>query len=596
MHTQCRGLGARAVLAAALCFAGALASPVLADTYTFKGLIADGLLDVIEAGPIEAGGGGLQTRGELQFDHRGLSAAQMESAGLLMFISRSGDQTYDLLIESTNKDLAFTLTEVKTVLSSDLITIDGVITTLDGATAALRIEATELTRVDDGDGMPADGGGPEGGIGPDVTTSRVGLTSAGLGSDDFSYWGTAGGIRAFSIASTSCNIGDELAEWVSGPAGNHPVIGQNVFRFQNGRFEHIGQSWLKHSFCAVSEFTCGACMPTGCPTLGLGCADTYSSFLNDGRSGGPKSLINPQGQGPGGTHNNHNWIPPFGPTDLRGRLQIHDADILAGGRFVAEIQYVTHDEALDIRHNNASWREINLTLTGMSGVGQGQPSVHSQEPGIEAWPDFDSAVKVALADVPDEGRFLVGHRVSNNGDGTWHYEYAVHNLNSDRSAQAFAVPLPDDAVAGSIGFHDVDYHSGEPYDGTDWPSEIIEEGQRSLMWATQTFDEDEGANALRWGTLYNFRFDTNAAPVDGQATITLFKPGTPESLSVMVSVPGIVIACIGDIDGDNMVGAADLAAMIAAWGPNPGSPADLNGDGNVNPADLALLLGSWGPC
>ena len=52
-----------------------------------------------------------------------------------------------------------------------------------------------------------------------------------------------------------------------------------MYRLLDGKFEHIGQSWLKHSFCAVSENTCGSCQSTGCSTLGIGCADTYWSDL-----------------------------------------------------------------------------------------------------------------------------------------------------------------------------------------------------------------------------------------------------------------------------------------------------------------------------
>ncbi|MCA9290693.1 MAG: hypothetical protein KDA25_06170 [Phycisphaerales bacterium] len=49
----------------------------------------------------------------------------------------------------------------------------------------------------------------------------------------------------------------------------------------------------------------------------------------------------------------------------------------------------------------------------------------------------------------------------------------------------------------------------------------------------------------------------------------------------------------GDLDGDGSVGPADLAALLAAWGPCSGCAADLDGDGTVGPADLALLLANW---
>jgi len=46
-----------------------------------------------------------------------------------------------------------------------------------------------------------------------------------------------------------------------------------------------------------------------------------------------------------------------------------------------------------------------------------------------------------------------------------------------------------------------------------------------------------------------------------------------------------------DLDGDNVVGSADLGILLGAWGGS--GPADLDGDGVVGPADLAILLGAW---
>jgi hypothetical protein len=53
---------------------------------------------------------------------------------------------------------------------------------------------------------------------------------------------------------------------------------------------------------------------------------------------------------------------------------------------------------------------------------------------------------------------------------------------------------------------------------------------------------------------------------------------------------------------DGNVDAADLAFLLGAWGPNPGSCADTvtsatfapPPDGTVDAADLAALLGAWG--
>lgn len=49
----------------------------------------------------------------------------------------------------------------------------------------------------------------------------------------------------------------------------------------------------------------------------------------------------------------------------------------------------------------------------------------------------------------------------------------------------------------------------------------------------------------------------------------------------------------GDISGDGVVGASDLAQLLGAWGTS-NTIADMNLDGVVNAADLAQVLGLWG--
>ncbi|MEC9373589.1 MAG: hypothetical protein VYC34_07085 [Planctomycetota bacterium] len=59
---------------------------------------------------------------------------------------------------------------------------------------------------------------------------------------------------------------------------------------------------------------------------------------------------------------------------------------------------------------------------------------------------------------------------------------------------------------------------------------------------------------------------------------------------------------VGDVDGDGVVGPADLAALLGSWGaPACGDntapcPVDLDKDGAVGSGDLGALLGSWGAC
>jgi Pregnancy-associated plasma protein-A len=55
------------------------------------------------------------------------------------------------------------------------------------------------------------------------------------------------------------------------------------------------------------------------------------------------------------------------------------------------------------------------------------------------------------------------------------------------------------------------------------------------------------------------------------------------------------VPCIADLNGDNVVAAADLGILLGAWGTS-NEVADLDNNGVVNAADLSILLGEWGPC
>jgi len=104
----------------------------------------------------------------------------------------------------------------------------------------------------------------------------------------------------------------------------------------------------------------------------------------------------------------------------------------------------------------------------------------------------------------------------------------------------------------NIGFHDVAYHDGDgngnvTFSGTDWTGTLA---GGALTWACESQGTNNNANAIRWGSTYNFRFDANAAPVAGTATLGLWKPGSPGSMSVAMEVPGggavINPFCFGD--------------------------------------------------
>ena len=58
-----------------------------------------------------------------------------------------------------------------------------------------------------------------------------------------------------------------------------------------------------------------------------------------------------------------------------------------------------------------------------------------------------------------------------------------------------------------------------------------------------------------------------------------------------------VPSCVGDLDGDGMVGGSDLGLLFVAWGTcDSNCPGDLDGDGLVGGSDLGLLFVAWGDC
>ncbi|MEE8386697.1 MAG: hypothetical protein V3S01_12355, partial [Dehalococcoidia bacterium] len=235
-------------------------------------------------------------------------------------------------------------------------------------------------------------------------------------------FGTQDGITAFSVGTVSCNIGTCWANWISS-SNQHPVIGQNMYRYKDGRFEQIGQSWLKHGFFALSQDFCGACVQSDGSHLGVNCSDPYSAGLNGDQTRlGPRSEVNPfTGEYPF----------PFTTSGQTGdvlykRLQVHNEDLdpvlNPGAMYFVEGHYVSADDATAGNgNNNASHRQV--TVSGSSGVFDiSLTGSTSQSAAIYAWGDIDFSVKGDAVKVPDDGQFIVQSRVSDLGNGMWSYE------------------------------------------------------------------------------------------------------------------------------------------------------------------------------
>lgn len=508
-----------------------------------------------------------------------------------------------------------------------------------------RDEAANFAELDLGDGGSA-GSGVErictpATVGPDVIVGDL---------SDTANYGVVGGIRAYAIGTTSCNAGDALLQWQAS-VNRHPVIGQHLYRIKNGRIEQIGISFLKHGFTALSGNLCCPCSSGGGgSTLGLGCSDPYGAGLNGSQSNiGPRWEINTStGWYP------YPWTAPTAAATIGRRLQVLEADVNPalhpGAIYLIEGQYVAPDESsfgsLMNDNNNASYRRVTVGSTPFS-LTMAAPTVR-QKPAIQGWADLDSNVGISIIDSAPggvhDGRFIVGYKVTQPTPGVWHYEFAVHNLNSGRLGKSFSIPLPPNATVSNAGFKDVFHHSGDgvgdvTQDGTDWAITI---DANQIAWSTVDCVQNANANALHWGTLYNFWFDCDKPPAKLSASLGLFRgngpysaqpggtpcgTGEPGTLVLSANVPAadcngngvadvtdiatgtsqdlnmngvpdeceVPPACPGDADGDGSVGLSDIAMVIINWFTqgSPGTLGDLDSDGDRDLEDISVVSVNW---
>lgn len=399
--------------------------------------------------------------------------------------------------------------------------------------------------------------------GPDVIVGDVyGLAQFGSASNGF---------VGLAVGTNSCNAGTVDLNWFALPSNDHPVIPQNMYRMSGGTngevtFEQIGQSSMKHAFTALTQNLCGfGCNGVGGSRLGSGCSDPYSASLNAGPSLGSRAWVNPftgfyprgDSATPPNSHSGHTHLGP----DHRILTKIDDlrTDINQGARYYAEAQYVTPHEyqwclanpTQCNMYNNMSYRRY--TVGGTAGSFTFSPAENTvrQKPAVYAWPEA-TVTEYRIAGGAD-GAFFVAYKVTQIAQGTWQYEYAIFNHNLDRSIGSFSVPTGQGVSVTNVGFHAPPQHPGWTGDGTvgnagysstPW---AVNQTPDSVSWATETFAQNPNANAIRWGTMYNFRFTSTSAPTTKNATIGFFKTGEP--MTVPIQAPGSSVVASVSVSG-----------------------------------------------
>jgi len=391
--------------------------------------------------------------------------------------------------------------------------------------------------------------GPAGALvpGPDVIVGDI---------EDVDQQGNNATQVGLAIGTDSCNNGQEPVDWFALPQTDHPLVPQNLYRLSGGadnteRFEQIGQSWMKHTFLALEDFVCGSCDTSGCQTgshLCPGCSDPYVSGLNgDQNSIGSRAWVNPfTGSFPANAndHSGHNH------DGVSHRILTNMTDLVPaqnpGATYYGEAAYITpHEYAWCQTHpgecnmfNNFSYKKFTVSGGPTNFIFNQAGNTVRMQAAIQAWADTGATVTRVEPDPGNDGIFFVGYKVTGPTAGVWHYEYAIFNMNLDRAIQSFSVFFGFPVPLNNVEFHAPPQHPGWPHDGTvgdagysSTPWTFEDQGSAGT-WSTETFATNPNANAIRWATLYNFRFDSTAAPVPTEATIGFFKTGSPITVDV----------------------------------------------------------------
>lgn len=414
----------------------------------------------------------------------------------------------------------------------------------------LSMRPIEVTKVVDGavvsDSLPA---APNAGSvpGPDVVVGDV---------YNLQQFGSSGSQVGLAIATDSCNFGTVDLNWFQLPNNDHPVIPQNLYRMSGGannddRFEQIGFSSVKHGFTALTENICNlGCNGVGGSRLGSGCSDPYSASLNAGPNLGSRAWINPftgafprgDSATPPNAHSGHSH------TGTSHRILTNVSDLTPasnpGASYYAEAQYITPHEYAWCQsnptqcnmYNNVSYRRYAVNSASSPFSFSPVTPTERSKPAITAW----NGATIARFDPEPgaDGIGFVGYKITNPSPGVWRYEYAIYNQNIDRAIRSFAVPIGSGAAVTNIGFHAPPQHPGWSFDGTAGDAGFSSapwtqtQNAVSLTWATETLAQNPNANAIRWGTMYNFRFESNRPPQAVNATIGFYKTGLPITVSV----------------------------------------------------------------
>jgi len=169
---------------------------------------------------------------------------------------------------------------------------------------------------------------------------------------------------------------------------------------------------------------------------------------------------------------------------------------------------------------------------------------------------------------------------------------AIVNLNFENTDNVTHVLVMN--FYGSVG-EDIDADDDGIVDYAPWTDTV--DGVRIIFDPnggdlTYLMDEEIGPTVDGYAPAHVYRY-TSAC---GNFAMGTYDPDDPNAVDTPGSEnPACPNPCPPDLDGDGMVGVADILALIAGWGGNDLTH-DLDDDGSVGVSDLLIIIAAWGPC
>lgn len=358
------------------------------------------------------------------------------------------------------------------------------------------------------------------------------------------------GVQAIGMYTTCCNPGTVSIPFQAAMNPNHGFIHYIVARESGGRFVQISNyGWVKHTFGSNNlASSCGTCPLPGTTSFVVpGCNDTYAnSQAVDHFNLAPPEEVDPwlgtwnpigsyfdRGNPDVGFPANQDGVRSLTQqqatalnTAIGQALRVYDDDLnVPGATFWYQSGYLVPGELESLRGDNIGARQF--TPTWSAGTGQWTLTNGSTYLIGSVLQQWTGASVDSAANGTDDGRYYVAVKVTGPVNGIYHYEYAVQNRDNKRGMGAFRVPICPDAQAFNFGFHDVDRNAL-----TDWTGAKV---GGEIQFQTGTLNP----NPLKWNCIYNFWFDSDAAPQTGAVLLDQYAIG-PGALTVNVpsTTPG----------------------------------------------------------